>query len=456
MALRPVVAVTTVLGALTLWGAAGARADSVVYVHDGEVLFENVDGSQRRAITNDPGPVSAYVSPSIDDAGNVAALHVALPHDQPTIDYFPRGGTATRSPMPWVPGAANGPPYTARLLPESTSHLLAYTYGRDDAPFRGFVTPADAPGAPVLADDVAGRAGWRDATWLGDDLVIAAGGALTHGHRQPEISWLRTRDATTTIAGGEVSRDPGTRRLLVRIAGAGSPTRLGVFVLQGAIPEGVTIGEGCWLPVDGTPGRAAISPDGTVVSWTEGTAVRLARVTVPGGTAETCVLRDERLLTGDGGEPAFSRYTQPPPDEKPPVTTTTTTPTTTVPVDPPPVETITTTIPRTTPTTTTPHPRPLSLQAAAATRATARQLRAGLAVRLRGSGAGKATVVLRHGRSTLATAKATLPASGRRTVTVKVARRTAAKLRRGTKLTVVATLRVSGRTVSRTLRLTVR
>lgn len=444
---------------LVVWGGllvAVGRADSLVYTRGGDVVFENGDGTQRRAVTADasgPGGVS-YVAPSLNDAGDIAVLRVGGAHAQPTIDLRPVGGALVRSPLPWVPSVSpdeNGAPYTARLLPESTSRLLAYTYGRNGHAYRGFVTPADAPGSPVLGEDTVEQAGWSGVTAFGDGLVVTLAGALTFGDRVPETSWLRTRDANRSIVAGELSREAAGRRLLVRVAEEGTGDRLGVFAVSGAVPQAVTIGDGCWMPHAGTLRGAAISPDGTRIAWADGTGLRLARVTVPAGEADTCALSGARVLAADGDAPAFSRYTQAPSaeDPPPPDRTTTTDPPLPPPTTQPPVPT--TTVPRTTTVAVVPPAITLTV----GRRATARQLRRGIAMRVRASRAGRVVLTLRRARTTVATRAATVPAGTRRTLTLKLGRR--ATVRRGQRLVLTATLTASGGgRASTTARVTVR
>jgi hypothetical protein len=437
-----------VAASLALWlllGAAVVRADTLVWVSGGNVVAENADGTQRRAVTADATAAAPYASPSVNDAGDVAALH--LGEGQPDLDLYAGGTARTRSPLPWVPGAGNGPPYSARLLPDSTARLLVYTYGRDGRPFRGGVVAADAPGAAGLADDTAALTGWSAATPYGGGLLATYDGALTAGGREPETSWLRTREAGSAVVAGEVSREAAGRRLLVRMSRTGAGDRLGVFALGGTIPDAVTVGDGCWLPLDGAPRGAAVAPDGQRVAWVDGGGLHVAAVAV--GSGEACVLSGARVVDPAGSEPAFSRFTQAPPDgptrtdttPHPPPTTTTTVP------DPPRTTT--------TPTTTTPQPPRATVKATVAARASGRTLRTGLRVTLRTSGAGRATVRLTRGKKTLATRTVVVPTSGRAAATLRVARRAVPK--RGTRLALTVSFRAArGGTATASARLIVR
>lgn len=412
----------TGFAALLTAGAIGATAvpaaaESITYI-DGQthnVWAENVDGSERRQLTNDATSVLRYSFPSLNDNGDLAVLLRDTNSSNVSINFFPRGGERVMNMMPVWGGGVVIAPFGARLQPQG--RLLAYQFGNftgSGGIAAGNVVPADAPGSPAGGP---GFPNMRGATWHGDKLVWTNGDALAYGTGAETTAWITGADF------GEVSRDGS--RLLAKLDPS---AKLAFQALRGPMPgqSDDSVG-GCLIPYTGaiTP-DLALSPSGRWVAFKDGNGLNIAQVDIPAGGTQDCALTNLRTVGGGAEDPAFSTVTftpaQQPPIEQPPGRQ--------------PTEQ-----PRnggrdggrsgggtTGPKATV---GKVTLKAA---------LKRGIAVKLSGLKKGKTTVTAKLGRKLVASAKVSVPASGKASLRLRftAAGRRALKGRKSATLTIAA------------------
>lgn len=419
--------------------ASPAAADMLAYTAGKDVWVENADGSQRKQLTTD-GRGGTYVTPSPNDAGDVAAIQLA--GFSAGIHFFPADGSTKKvNMMPTRNGGALVGPFSARLVPESPSKLLAYTYAQSDlgtgtqGPYLNVVR-ADAPGSSTADGGVVSP---FVATPHADKFVYTAlDGKLYYGlggNEDPVM--LSLKDSGIDIKHGEVSRDGST---LLVIASSGGPAgALALARLNGPMPG--TVGEDCIVATTGGAKRAALSPGGDRVAWADDAGLHVASV---GFATQNCTVSDQRTLSANGDYPAFSRHTLGGATGSPDSTTTDT--------------------PATAPPAPAPAPKPVTpapkrggtetARGALTVKATTSSLRAalkrGLTLRFTGLKAGKTTVRIQNGRTVLSRRSVTASKSGEARLIVRFSPKQRASLRRKRRVTL--TLTVGTTTTKLTLR----
>lgn len=405
--------------ALLALGAAGATAgpaaaESITYI-DGQthnVWAENVDGSERRQLTTDATNTLRYSFPSMNDNGDMAVLLRETTSSNVSINFFPRGGERIMNIMPaWGVGVTA--PFNARLQPGG--RLLTYSFGRfhgQGQSAAGNVVPADAPGSPTQGPGFPNMLG---ATWHGDKLVWTNLEALAYGTGAETTAWI------TGASFGEVSRDAS--RLLALLKPS---DKLAFQALRGPMPaqSDDTVG-GCFVPSTGTiTADVALAPSGRWVAFKDANGLNIAQIDIPAGGTENCTLTNLRTIGGGAEDPAFSAFTFAPPEQ-----------------------------PREQPRDRQPPEQPrdrggersggggkggpkatvgkVTLKAA---------LKRGIAVRLSGLKKGRTTVSAKLGRKLVASAKVSVPASGKASLRLRftAAGRRALKGRKSATLTIVA------------------
>lgn len=293
------------LTAVALGAAASpACADMLAYTVGKDVWVENADGSQRKQVTTD-GSSGTYVTPSPNDAGDVAAIQLA--GFSAGIHFWPADGSEKKVNMMPTRGVGSlMGPFGARLVPDSPSKLLAYTYGRYEnwqgtqGPYLN-VVPADAPGLPTAESGIPSP---FIATPHGGRFVYTAlDGRLYYGmgaNSDPVL--LSFKDDGIDIEHGEVSRD-GSKLLLIASQG-GSSGVLALARLNGPMPG--QYGEDCIIATTGLAKRAAFSPDGDRAAWTDDAGLHVAKVDL---ATQSCAVSEKRTIAANGDYPAFSRHT---------------------------------------------------------------------------------------------------------------------------------------------------
>lgn len=393
--------------------AAPAAAESITYI-DGQthnVWAENVDGSERRQLTNDATSGLRYSFPSLNDNGDLAVLLRESTSSNVSINFFPRGGERVMNLMPaWGSGVTA--PFGARLQPGG--RLLAYSFGRfhlGGQTTGGNVVPADAPGSPTGPGP--GFPNMIGATWHGDKLVWTNGEALAYGTGAETTAWITGADF------GEVSRDGS--RLLAKL----DPSdKLAFQALRGPMPgqSDDAVG-GCFVPYTGTiTPDLALAPSGRWVAFKDGNGLNIAQIDIPAGGTENCTLTNLRTVGGGAEDPAFSAFTFTPPQQQPPER------------QPPGRQ------PEEQPRDRTPGGGRTGPKATVGKVTLKAALKRGLAVKLSGLKKGKTTVSAKLGRKVVASAKVTVPASGKASLRLRftAAGRRALKGKKSATLTIAA------------------
>jgi hypothetical protein len=150
------------------------------------------------------------------------------------------------------------------------------------------------------------------ATWWDGKLVWSNGTDVFYGTGAETTPWQHE------LTFAEVSRD-ATR--LLGMAGMGDDTVLIYHALKGPMPSQLDYGVGgCLVTHSGELTDAALSPNGRQIAWKDRTGLHVAdaAITQAGGA---CTLTGERLVSATADDPAFSNATlttAPPPPPPPP------------------------------------------------------------------------------------------------------------------------------------------
>ena len=288
--------------------------------------------------------------------------------------------------------------------------------------------PADAPGSPTADGGIESP---FVATPHADKFVYTAlDGKLYYGlgaNADPVMLSFEGID----IKHGEVSRD-GSRLLL--IASNGGPRGvLALARLNGSMPG--TIAEDCIIATTGLANRAALSPGGDRVAWTDDAGLHVASVAI---ATQDCAVSDKRTLAPNGDYPAFSRHTMGAPAAGGGGTTTEPKPNI-VPLPPPAPPVVVPRQKRTQGDT-------VGVRASSSSLKTA--LRRGLTLRFNGLKAGRTVVRVHSGRTLLARRTVRASSTGTARLTLKFTPTQRSSLRRKKRVTLRLTVGSETRTIS--------
>ncbi|HET6506458.1 MAG TPA: hypothetical protein VFG42_06690 [Baekduia sp.] len=401
---------------LAALGTASAGAAEITYVDHDNVYVENLDGSQRHALSTDGTPARPYVLPTADEEGSLAAFQANATTGQQEIVYWAYGtGAPQRHLMPRSPGdTTTSPPTSARMQPDGATATLGYTFlafGDPNQPRYGRSNPNSPSGADAQAS-----IDYTDLTWFRERPVVARPEGTIYWTGASRVM-LSPTEPGSKLTFAEISAD-GTRVLVRETLGDGSK-RLALFSYVNDAPPYGDIDSGCALPIGAGFERGALSRDGKSVAWDDAAGVHVAQADPYAFDDDfTCTLSGSRLVSGTARMPAFSDATT----TAPPAGGGT----------PPPGNGGTTPPPISTPPRTDTPPPPKSPSSTKSfkitlpTKIRAAALRRGLKLTGTAPAAGKLTVTLKRGSRTVASGSA----SARRAGTIKVT----VKPRRGAKL----------------------
>jgi hypothetical protein len=285
----------------------------VVYRDGDDVWAASPDGAIKQRVTTD-GSANAYYSfPSADDAGTITAIKGSSTNRM--IWTLARGAAQpTVNVMPWKgAGWPNIGPTWARA--NASGGSLAYNYKLNHGPYSGYpnggfddrlaiVSPA-MPGSPT--SPAIDQPAQYNPTWFGSRLVTSKNGEIWFETQPLQFtSWL-SDPAHAPLLAAEVNR-AGSRVLVLR--GDGRVVIAGWQGTVGSTSGSVT--SQCLLPASGIE-WAALSPDGTQVSWKDAGGLRVATVTASNAT--TCPISGQVTLSASGTTPSFSAATLTAPQE---------------------------------------------------------------------------------------------------------------------------------------------
>jgi hypothetical protein len=317
MGLRTAITLSFALASLLVPSA--ARADTIVFRVETDIMRMNGDGSDQRALTHRE---QRYEWPSTADDGTLVASD-----ELGRLHRIGAGGTPLGPPIPTAATVAteDAPaetPTHVRISPDGAR--IAYDQLIDGDPTTVW-TPATATGL-TLPGQSFGQQGYLAPSWIGNDRLVlsrdvtsdapaaialyAAGGG--DNSEEPWFSDEASEWATGFDAAA--SRD-GTRIAVVENDAAdndGVPTRAVLRLFTAAAP-GAPPSFRCELELEAADTTAlaspTFSPDGTRIAWAESDGIHAATL----GSLGDCGAIREQVLTLPGAwEPHWSAAPAPP------------------------------------------------------------------------------------------------------------------------------------------------
>ena len=387
-----------------------ARADSIVYIKDNNVWLMAPDASKQTAVTTDGSPELPYQAPSQADNGTIAVAHGTK------IVLLQQNGEVIREldPPPLIDSTSHpvdGTPSSVAISPDATK--IAYGLVGYGCPIwtecmaratTGVIDAAQAP--PKLY----GQVTYGDPQWVSTSRLMVFGGYLSQVNlwdlgQRDRFHWFDDQDwagsgNSTDLGDGDLSRDG---RIWVGIRGyddegSGSFRRFIWFKTVGnpatdtppPVPEDLCIGDG----VAGTS-APSIAPSGNEFVFQRPDGIWIVRNVVT--DQAHCGEAQEATLLPGGREPDWG-----PADVNPQPRVTKVTGETDKPAGKPKVRVVGT-----------------SLRAAC---------RRGLKVAVAGLKSGKALILVRRGKTTVAKATVQVPKSGAGTFVIRFSKPGAKKL----------------------------
>ena len=315
------VSVAVVFAALGLF-AAVARADTIVFRVETDILRMNGDGSGQRALTHGE---QRFEWPSTADDGTLVATDELGRLHRLGRATAPRSARRSRPRRPSPPRTSR--PRRRRTCGSRPTAPRSPTTQLIDGDPTTLWTPATRRGLE-LPGQAFGQQGFISPSWIGNDRLVlsrdvtsdapAAGRAL-HGRRRRQQRGSRG-SRTTPAAGrpgfGAVASRDGTRIAVLEDDAAdhdGLPTRVALRLFTAAGP-GAPPAFRCELALEAADTYAlaspTFSPDGRRLAWAESDGIHAATL----GALNDCGAIREQVLTLPGAwEPHWSAATEPRP-----------------------------------------------------------------------------------------------------------------------------------------------
>jgi hypothetical protein len=393
-----------------------AAADSIVYVKDGNVWLTAPDGSRQTAVTTDGTAELPYLTPSQADNGTIAAARGTK------IVLLQQNGEVIREldPPPLVDSTSHtidGVPVFVAISPDATK--VAYSFVGYGCPVwtecMARATSGVTDATQVVPASRYGQVTYGNPQWVSPNRLMVFGGFLHQVNLwdlgQPDaFHWFDDKDwagseNSTDLGDGDLSRDG---RIWAGIrgyddAGSGRFRQLIWFKTSGnpsadappPVPEDLCISD----PAAGTS-SPTIAPGGDTLAFERLDGIWLVR----GVTTDQsrCTEAQEVPLIPGGSEPDWgpADVNPQPRGSQPPAQT---------------------------PPQTVPGKKGTPARGGAGLRVTKAGLRGacsrGLQVRLSSAPAGRTTIVVRRGNSTVARTVVRVPASGKGSYMVRFSKR---------------------------------
>ncbi len=283
--------------------ADGVPPGTLVFVKDHNVWMARGDGSGQVRITSDGTATSRYTSPTMSDAGTIAAV------DGPQIVLMAKNGSVMRRiTPPALPTSTGhqtqGTVTSAAISPDGKT--IAFSALQVNPALRsavGYVTAAT--GAPTGLTTY-----WSNPSWVTNSRTLQDGGygshAMLHEIAGASQHWFDDEDVYgpdhDDLSDLEVSRDG---RWLIAVRGYGSGKHIIWYRVNGSAQTGAAPADptpACNTNPDASFEDPTVSPDGSAAAWTEGDGIW-----IKDGLTD-CDSPQPRLAIPDASEASWSKH----------------------------------------------------------------------------------------------------------------------------------------------------
>jgi hypothetical protein len=420
-------AIATLCAAFCLTAAGPAAASSIVYIKDHNVWVASPDGSKQHQVTTDGEPDWRYGSPSQADDGTIVAARgdeiVRLKQSGEVLSKFDPPATTDSAGQ-----HIDGIPVDVAVSPDGTK--VAYTYIQANCPV-GVSCGARSVTMYSHADRATdpeefGKLYRRNPSWVTNTRTLVFNGYQHQvnlddfgGGRDSDVHWFDDEDvfgqeSSTDLGDGELSPQ-GDRLAILR--GYGDSTQLSFYAVSGDVKNGpppAAPTPACTTGAEPTLNSPTWSPDGKTIAFEHKDGIET--IALPTVAPDDCSGASSGTVVIPGGrEPDFGPADVnpgPPPcvnhcDYPPPCHT--------CPPDDPD------------------QPGELLVGAQKPVKAST-AAKKGIRIKVTVPGAGRLTGSLKLGKSKLASGVTTTPGAGPATLTIRLSKKAAARLRKAKKL----------------------
>jgi hypothetical protein len=301
--------------------AVPARADTIAFRVETDILRMNGDGSDQRALTHG---AQRYEWPSTADDGTLVAAD-----ELGRLHRIGRDGAPLGPPIPTAATEAteDAPaetPTHVRISPDGTRIAYAQLIDGDPTTLWTPVTATDLefPGQAL------GQEGFNAPSWIGNDQLVLSRDVTSDapsavalyavgGGDSSEEPWFDD-EGSTWASGFEAVASRDGRRVAVLVDDAadndGLPTRVALRLFTAPEGPGGPVTFRCELALEAADtyvlASPTFSPDGRRIAWAESDGIHAATL----GGLDDCGALRERVLTLPGAwEPHWSAAAAPPP-----------------------------------------------------------------------------------------------------------------------------------------------
>ena len=273
-----------------------ARADSLLYVKDGNVHL--TDGTRTVQITQGGN----WESPSQADDGTIVAVRVGTDERGQRYRYLirmDRSGRELNPPVETIDhNSTYDGPMNAKVSPDG--RLVAYHWFASGPILRGPYFSISYSDRSTPKEEIETAGGYINPSWVGSSLILLFGASVdvqTYDLSRPENErfgdWFN--DDTNNPGAGEVSAQ-GDR--FVTTDAAEGQARLRFYAMNGPPPAAPTPRCDATSPLGGYT-RPTISPDGSAVAWEQPDGIHIGQMNL-----DTCQLTEGLAIPG-GSYPDF-------------------------------------------------------------------------------------------------------------------------------------------------------